>query len=174
ARVLVPHRAGEPQGRGAKLLTLRVIQIGRGRALHHLLVAALDGAVALKKMDHIAMAIAEDLDLHVARTADEFFEINLVIAEGRPGLPPRGGHMVQKLGLAIDYPHAAAAAAPTGLEHDGIADFLREAADLVPIVGQGGGRGHDRDARLFSERPGRDLVAETAHYVRAGPHENNP
>ena len=65
---------------------LGVVEIGRGRALDHLLMAALDRAVALEQMDEIAVGVAEDLHLDVARAAHQLLQIDLVLAEGGLGL----------------------------------------------------------------------------------------
>ena len=49
------------------LLALGRVERGRRRFLEDLLVAALQRAVALAEMDRIALAVAEHLDLDVAR-----------------------------------------------------------------------------------------------------------
>ncbi len=51
----------------ADLLAARRVERGRGRFFEDLLVAALQRAVALAQMHGIAPAVAEDLDLDVAR-----------------------------------------------------------------------------------------------------------
>ena len=80
--------------------------------------------------------VAQELDLDVARAADQLLEIDLVLAEGGLGLAPGGVHGVQQLLLAVDRPHAAAAAAPGGLEHHRVADLGGEALDGGRVVGQ--------------------------------------
>jgi hypothetical protein len=67
--------------------------------------------------------VAEDLHLDVAGALDHLFEIALAIAEGGLGLAPALAHLFLKL-VGADRPHAAPAAAPGGLEHQGIADLL--------------------------------------------------
>ena len=58
----------------------------RRRALfHHLLMAALDGAFALAQVDHVAVAIAEQLDFDVARALDQLLDVDFGIAEGALG-----------------------------------------------------------------------------------------
>ena len=44
-------------------------------------MAALQRAVALAEMDGIALAVAEDLELDVARVAEIFLDIDGVVAE---------------------------------------------------------------------------------------------
>src|SRR5438105_3746553 len=51
------------------------------RFLDHLLVSALDGALALAKRQDVAVRVREHLDLNVPRLRHEFLEIDGVIAE---------------------------------------------------------------------------------------------
>src|SRR3546814_15740083 len=44
---------------------------GRRRFLDHLLVAALDAALALVEIEDVAVLVSEDLDLDVARRSEE-------------------------------------------------------------------------------------------------------
>ena len=60
-------------GDGADFGALGVIQRGRGRFFHHLLVAALQRAIAFAQMDDIAVAVGDDLDFDVARLRQIFF-----------------------------------------------------------------------------------------------------
>jgi hypothetical protein len=74
---------------------------GAGGLLQHLLVAALQRTVALAQMHRAALAVAEDLHLDMARAAEVFLDIDLVIAEGGLGLGARGAEGVFELGLAV-------------------------------------------------------------------------
>ena len=73
---------------------------------------ALDGAVALEQVDEIAVGVAQELDLDVARAAHQLLQIDLVLAERRLGFASCRGHRLDELLLALDRPHAAPAAAP--------------------------------------------------------------
>ena len=115
-----------------------LVEIGGRRPLDHLLVAALDGAVALEQVDQVAVGVAQQLDLDVPRAADQLLEVDLVLAEGGLGLAPRREHGIQQLLLAVDRPHATTAAAPGGLEHHRVADLGREPLDGGRVVGQAG------------------------------------
>src|SRR3546814_19586099 len=59
-----------------------VDQRGRG-LLDHLLVTALQRAVAIAEVDGVALAVGQDLDFHVARIGTELLEVNTRIAQGR-------------------------------------------------------------------------------------------
>ncbi len=84
---------------------------GRRGLLDDLLVAALDRAVALEDVDHVAVAIAEHLDLDVTRAEDGLLDVDGVVAEEllrlAAGALPGAGHLV----LGVDEAHALAAAA---------------------------------------------------------------
>ena len=66
-----------------------VVEIGRRRPLHDLLMAALHGAVALEQVDDGAVGIGQDLHLDMAGALDQLFQIDLVLAEGGLGLAAR-------------------------------------------------------------------------------------
>src|SRR3546814_3719704 len=53
----------------------------RRRFLDDLLVAALDAALAFVEVEDIAVLVAEDLNLDVARVEDEFLDKDAVVAE---------------------------------------------------------------------------------------------
>ena len=59
---------------GCNLVVIHV-RDGTGRNAHdtrqHLLVPPLHGAVPLEEVHHVAVAVGQDLDLHVARVDDE-------------------------------------------------------------------------------------------------------
>ena len=122
---------GDGDGVGGKLLALRGVEIGRGRALDDLLVAALDRAVALEEVDDRAVLVGEDLHLDMAGALDQLLEIDLVLAEGGLGLAPRRRRCRgASARLVADDAHAAAAAAPRRLEHQRVADLRGELRHL--------------------------------------------
>ena len=60
---------------------------GARRDLDDLLVAALDRTIALAKVDDVAVIIADDLKLDVARLDDEFFHKNFIVVKKGLRLP---------------------------------------------------------------------------------------
>src|SRR5262249_33301493 len=68
-------------GEFADPLALGHIERGGGRFFEHLLMGALQRAVALAEMDDPALAVSEDLDLDVARPIEIAFEIHLAAPE---------------------------------------------------------------------------------------------
>src|SRR5690606_20401981 len=87
----------------------------RGRFLQHLLVAALHRAVAFEQMDHVAVAVAEHLDLDVAGAFDVLLHQYVRIAERRLRLALATGQGRFEISIGLDLAHALAATAGAGL-----------------------------------------------------------
>ena len=66
-----------------------IVDDGRGGFLEHLLVAALQRAVAFAKMDDIAMAVGDDLDFDVPRLLEILLHVNRIVAERGLGFGAR-------------------------------------------------------------------------------------
>ena len=162
------HRRG---GELADPVALLGIQRGRGGFLEHLLVAALQRAVALAEMHAGAAAVAQHLDLDMARPAEILLEVDGVVAEGGLGLGAgqREG-LARRLGV-LDHLHAAAAAAGHRLDQHRIADLLAERHDLVDRADRPGRARHQRQAELLGGLLGHDLVAHHADVLRRGADE---
>ena len=88
ADVLVAGRDDRPDRPVAELGPGRRRQGRRRALLEDLLVAALDGAVALAEVDAVAVAVDRDLDLDVAGLVEPLLEVQRVVAERGPRLGP--------------------------------------------------------------------------------------
>ncbi len=121
------HRLGD---RFADLVARLRVERGRGAFLHHLLVAALQRAIALAEMDGLALAVAQHLDFDVARLLQIFLDIDGVVAEGGLGFAARGRQRGGKFGRAARDLHAAPAAAGGSLDQHRIADLAGDLARL--------------------------------------------
>ncbi len=162
----IVRRLGDAQRIGGEFGALFGRQVRGGGALDDLLVAALDRAVALEEMDHITMRVTQNLALDVAGALDELFQIDFVLAEGGLGFTLAFVHFTQQLLGSRSRAHAATAAAPGRLEHDGIADLFGQPLDFVFVVRQRVGCRNDRNADRDGEIARGDLVAELAHRLR--------
>ena len=89
-RVDVAHGGGEPARRLAHAAPHVGLHERRRALLHQLLVAALDGALALPEMHDGAVGVGEHLDLDVPRLRDVPLDVDGGVAEGRPRLRARG------------------------------------------------------------------------------------
>ncbi|TFB00624.1 hypothetical protein CCMA1212_007206 [Trichoderma ghanense] len=109
-----------------EVLPGRLVEVGRGRLLEHLLVPPLDAAVALAQGDGVAVLVGEDLDLDVARAHNVLFDEHdlAALAKRRPGLGSGALELRHELVLLHDDAHALAAASPHALEEHGEGDFL--------------------------------------------------
>ncbi len=129
ARALVLHGLGQRHGLLAHRLARRLADEGRRRLLDHLLVAPLDRALALVQVDHVAVRIAQHLDLDVARLLDELLDEHAVVAEAVARLVAARGEALEGFLVVEGHAQALAAAAGRGLDHHGVADVL---GDLAP------------------------------------------
>ena len=96
----------------------------RRRLLDHLLVSALDRALALEEVDDVAVRVAEHLDLDVARLLDELLDVDA--SRRRTRTWPRCARARRSAArpCVAHEAHALAAAAGRGLDHDRQADLL--------------------------------------------------
>ncbi len=89
---------GEAAAEGlADLLAHLGRDLQRRRFFDQLLMAALDGALALEERGHMAVLVGQHLELDVARLLDELLHVELAVAEGVCGLS--GGGM-EEIGQA--------------------------------------------------------------------------
>ena len=72
---------------------------GRRRFLDHLLVAALQRAIALAEMNDIAVAVGKDLNFDVARRGDVFLDQDAAGAEGRRDFAHRAFERSLEIGM---------------------------------------------------------------------------
>ena len=110
--------------RGVEPCADRVGEAGGGRFLDHLLVSALERAVALAQSHDAALPVAEDLHLDMAGPRHEALEIDAGIAEAGPRRALDRGEALGQFLRRMAELHPDAAAARRALEHDGVADRL--------------------------------------------------
>ena len=173
AGVDVAHVLGDLYGVGVELVQgVPGDAPGRGE-LHHLLVPALEGAVTLPQVDHIAVLVAQDLHLDVLGLHQVLLDKNVVVAEGLPGLALdqlEGGFDLLR---GVAAAHAPAAAAGGRLEDDGeaVRDGLFQS--LVGAFQGLGGAGNGGHAAGQSRGLGGQLVAHLGQDLGAGADEGD-
>ena len=144
------------------------VETGGGGDFDDLLMAPLNGTIALEKVNETAVLVAEQLDLDVAGAADELFDENLGGAEGGAGLAAGLIQGVVELVSRQGDAHPTAAAAHRRLDDDRVAEPLGEDAALVIRFHGLVAAGEDGDAGLLGDVAGRDLVAELFEDFRLG------
>ena len=100
-------------------------KIRRGRDFDHLLMPPLHGAVALVKMQQVAVMIPQDLHFEMPRTRQIFFQEHGSVTERRVRFAL--GLFEQRIELhgVGNHAHAAAAPAHGGFDDDRVTDFPR-------------------------------------------------
>ena len=141
-------------------------QRGAGCLLDDLLMPALDRTLALAEVDQMAVAVAEDLDLDVARPAEELLDVHPPVAEGRLRLARGGGERRAELLLAGDGAHALPAAPARGLDQHRVPERRDLAARGCDVGGHELRAGDERHARARHGRPRRELVAHGGDRLR--------
>ena len=147
----LPHRCAHGDG-----------DARRRRLFNHLLVTALQRAIALKQMHGAAMRIAENLHFNMARRRNVFFDENAVIAEKRQRLAPRALKRLSEIAGRLHAAHALAPAARHRLYQHGIADGLRGALQRGGVLRIARIARRNRHARARHQRLGFVLEAHRA------------
>ena len=173
AHVLIVRAAGEAAGRARKRAAELGVHRHRRALLDDLLVPALDGALALAEGDDVAEAVRDDLHLDVAHVLELRLEIDAIVVEGRPRLPPGQRHRPREVGLAIDETDTPAPATRRRLHDQGIPHLLSERARVLRRIEVACARNHG-DTDLHGEGARRGLVAEPPDRLRRGADEGQP
>ena len=171
---IVVHRPGRQDRLLAHAPAHVRVREGGGGLLDHLLVPALDRALPLGEVDQVAVAVAQELDLHVAGMLDVALQVDGVVAEGVQALGlggPVGGRQV----LGAEHHAQALAAAPGGrLEHHRVADLLGPGHGMLlglQVLAHARHQGHPHGVH---RHPGGGLVAHDPDRLRVGPDEGDP
>ena len=135
------------------------VSAGDGDSSMQLLVPALDRALALAEVHDVAVVVAEDLELDVARRLDVLLDVDVADAERRLGLALRGLERVRQLRRRSHDAHAAAAAAGRRLDDDRVADLLGDLERLLLALDRAVAAGQDRHAGLLHHAARARLVA---------------
>ena len=125
-------------------------------------MAALQRAIALAQVDGVALAVAEHLDLDVARLGQVLLDVDGIVAERGLGLRARGRQREAQIGRRVRDLHAAPAAAGGRLDQHGEAHVLGDLHRLGLARHGAVGARHDRNAEALGGLLGLDLVAHDA------------
>ena len=172
AGVDVADVAGERDGVGADAVAdTRVQVLGRGD-LDHLLVAPLQGAVALVEVHDSARGVGEDLHLDVPRVDHGALQEHRRVAERGLRLAHGGRDGLAQLPRLVDAAHPAPAAARHRLDEQREAQLVRRRDELLDLRGRRR-RPEHRQARLPGGGDGAGLVAGQVQHLRRRPDERD-
>ena len=124
AHVLIANLLDAVAGDATHVPSPFVAEQGRRALFDHLLVAALNTALALPQVNDVALPIRGNLDLDVMAALDQSLQIQTTVA--KRGLRFQLGqrkHSRQLVGV-VGYAHTAAAAAGDGLEHHRVTEVF--------------------------------------------------
>ena len=173
AGALVANGAGGGHGGIAHLAAQVGVDGHAGSLFQQLLVAALDRAVALAQVDHVAVAIGQHLHFHVSGPVDEFLHVEARVAEGSLRFPL--GRFEQALDLIgpRHQAHAAAAAASGGLDHHRIAHRFGQSRSLLRAGQQAGTTGDGGHPHPFHGGLSGRLISHRADGLGGGTHKRD-
>ena len=163
ARTHVVHRAGRSHSRRAHLRAQGLGHAGGGGFFEHLLVATLHRAIALKQINVIALAVAKDLDLNVARALHVFFNQHGAVAKAAYGLALAAGQGGGKVAGRLDNAHALAATARAGFDQHGVANAVGLALQKRRVLVGAVVAGHQRYASALHQLLGFGLQTHGAN-----------
>ena len=124
-------------------------------------------------MNDVAVAVAEDLELDVARVLHVAFQQHRSVAEGGLRHALRGGQRLGELGVRAHDLHALAAATGRGLDDQRIADGMRLFGEVGVVLLVAVVAGHQRHGVLGHQLLGGGLGAHRLDALRIGADEHD-
>ena len=125
-------------------------------------------------MDHVAVAVAGDLDFDMPPALDQFFDDQPGIAEGVFRLAHRGFDFAGQTVQPRHGTHALAAASGRGLQHHRKPEITNDAGDFGGVFACRPAAGDGRDIGRFGFALGRRLVAEPLDGLGGRADEDQP
>src|SRR5262245_19339117 len=132
---------------------------------------ALDRTFALAKMHEVAVMVADDLELDVARRLEILLDVDVAQTECGFGFALRRLECVRKIRRALDDAHAAATAAGGGFDDYRIADVAGDLDRLVLALDRAIATRQHRHTGLLHRATRFGLVAKQANHTRIGTNE---
>src|SRR5262245_5562151 len=123
AGAVVTDRPGEGDGLLAHLFSCWRIKQWAWRLFDDLLIATLNRAFPLAKMDHVVVPVPEDLNFDMAGIGNEFLDKDALVAKRGFRFRPGTRETFPHLGFVAGNAHAFAAPSRARLDHHGVADL---------------------------------------------------
>jgi hypothetical protein len=165
----VLHRLGRVHDQASHLPAHLLRQHRRRRLFDQLLVPPLNRALALAEVHHVAVVVADDLELDVAGVVEVLLDVDVAVAEGGLGLALRGAKVRAELVGVAHHAHAAAAAAGHRLDDHRVSDALGDLERRLFAVDRPIAPWQHRKARLLHRLPRARFVAEQLDHARVRP-----
>ena len=165
ADVAVAEAHRRVDGEARDLLAQALADRRGGRLLDHLLVPALDGALALAEADPPPRRVDRDLGLHVTHALEAPLDVEAVVPERRLRLRGRLWPEALQLARRGRLAHAPSAAAGLGLEHHRVPDRLGDTQRLGHVPHLTVRPRDDRQADLLHREARRGLVVKAREHV---------
>ena len=124
-------------------------------------------------MNHIAVLIGQNLNFHVSRSGQVFFEVDPGIAEVGFGLLLSRPDGASQFIFAVNDTHSFSAASGGRLNHHRITDRCRRLQRGIQILDHSLRSRHDRHSRLFHRLPGGRLIPHFADRIGMGTDEGD-
>ena len=128
AGILVADLACKRRREDRDLLALGLLERRARRLFDQLLMAPLDGAVALAKRQDLAVRVGEQLHLDMVRALHKALEVDPIVSERGHGLAARRLDGVVEFARLFDDAHASPAAAGRGFDDQRIPELASFAA----------------------------------------------
>ena len=170
----IAHVLGHFDGVGIEPLSGLLGHAEGGGELHHLLIAPLEGAVALAQVDHIAVLVAQDLHLDVLGLHQILFDKDILVAEGFAGFGFDQLELTAHVVYSVAAAHTAAAAAAGRLEDDGEAEGDRLFHRFIGVPEGHVGAGNGGHAAGVGDGLGGELVAHLGQDLGRGADKGDP
>ncbi len=132
---------------------------------------ALDRALALEQMHHVAVVVADHLKLDVARLLDVLFQVDVRYAESRARLAAGRIVLSAELLVVTGDAHAPSAAPRRRLDQHGVADLGGDFAGLLDLGHHARASRHRGHAGLDHRAARLGLVAHATDHVGRRPDE---
>ena len=137
-------------------------------------MAALDGAIPLAKVHHVAKTVGEDLHLNVARPRDEFLHVEPRVAEGRFGFTLGRFKEIFQLISTAHQTHATTTTACGGFDHHGITHRARQTGCFIDAGEQAFATGNGGHPNPLHGGFGGGFIAHGPDGLRRWTHKDQP
>ena len=174
ARRLIVHGSGQRTALLAHLVAGSFIEKWRRRLFNHLLVTALNGALPLTQINHIAVAIGHNLNLNMPRLLNIFFNKNAGIAKAGAGLIGGTLKAIAAVSLVPGHAHAFTATTGRGFEHHRVANTIADLHRMVGIAHHICVTANTANPGFFSNQFRGDFIAHRLNGFFARANKDNP